>query len=207
MDNSIIIGLASILILGVTAKWIAYRIKAPTILLLLLFGVVAGPITGFLNPNLLLGDLMYPLISILVSIVIFEGGMSLRISDLKDIGKEVRNLLIIGTPITYVLLIWGSWKILGFSPDMAIIFGSMMVLTGPTVILPLLRQVKLGRHLSLLIRWEGIMIEPVGVLLIVFSHQFILAKNTAATFGSVGLNVLIVLLIGAVLVLLVLPQF
>ena len=74
----------------------------------------------------------------------------------------------------------------------------MMVLTGPTVILPLLRQVKLGRHLSLLIRWEGIMIEPVGVLLIVFSHQFILAKNTAATFGSVGLNVLIVLLIGAV---------
>lgn len=198
MTHSVLIELASILVLGVSAQWLAWRFKAPSILILLLFGLIAGPITGFINPSLLLGDMMYPIVSILVSIVIFEGGLSLRIADLKDIGKEVRNLIGIGTPITYLLIIIGAYFILGFSKNLAIIFGAMMVMTGPTVILPLLRQVKLGKQLSALIRWEGILIEPVGVLLIVFSHQFVLTSIADASMTSVAVNVMKVILVGLV---------
>ncbi|MDA1353808.1 MAG: sodium:proton antiporter [bacterium] len=198
MTQSVMIELASILVLGTSAQWLAWRIKAPSILILLLFGIVAGPVTKLINPNLLLGDMLYPIVSILVSIVIFEGGLSLRIADLKNIGKEVRNLIGIGTPITYFLIILGSYFILGFSKNLAIIFGAMMVMTGPTVILPLLRQVKLGRHLSSLIRWEGILIEPVGVLLIVFSHQFVLITIADSSLISVAINVATVILVGGI---------
>ena len=108
---------------------------------------MAGPIGGFINPEYLLGDLFFPIISLLVSIIVFEGGLSLRIKDLKTIGVPVRNIVIFGTLMTFVIVSLASYFILGFNQQLAVMFGSMMVITGPTVIVPLLRHVNLKSNL------------------------------------------------------------
>src|SRR4051794_34566628 len=97
-------GLALILVLGITAQWIAWRLRIPSILLLLLFGFLAGSVSHLLNPDDLLKDLLLPLVSLFVALILFEGGMSLRIADLKQVGGTVRNLVTIGAVVTGLII-------------------------------------------------------------------------------------------------------
>ena len=181
MSQEVLIGLASILVLGISAQWVAWRLKVPSIIILLFSGFLAGPITGYLNPTKLLGDLLFPIVSLLVAIIVFEGGMSLRLTDLKEIGKDLRNIIIFGTLATFVVIAVSGVYILKLDTKIAILFGAMMVITGPTVIVPLLRHVQLSRYLGSLIRWEGILIAPVGTILIVLVYQFLFSP--AAAYG------------------------
>lgn len=104
MVETNIIGLASILILGIGAQWIAWKLKFPSIFFLLLFGFVAGPLTGFIDPDHLLGETLMPLISISVAIILFEGGLSLRIKELREIGKVVLLLITVGVLVTWAII-------------------------------------------------------------------------------------------------------
>ncbi len=99
MDQHLLIGLAGIVVLGISAQWLAWRLRLPSILLLLIFGFVAGPGTGFLDPNKLFGDLLLPLVSVSVAVILFEGGLTLRMAALREIGV-VRNLITIGLFVT-----------------------------------------------------------------------------------------------------------
>ncbi len=171
MNEHVLTGLCAILALGVTAQWIAWRIRLPSILLLLLFGFIAGPLTGFIRPDEILGDVLLPLVSISVAVILFEGGLSLRFSDLKGVGKTVRNLVSVGALVTWVVTALASVIIFGLQADLAILLGAVLIVSGPTVILPVLRHLRLKSTTASILRWEGIVIDPIGAVLAVLVFE------------------------------------
>ncbi len=174
-------GLVLVILLGIAAQWIAWRLRVPSILFLLTFGILAGPILGWIRPDTLLGDLLLPVVSIAVGVILFEGGLTLKLSELRHISRPLLGLLTIG-----VLVTWGgaalmaSW-ILGVSTSLAILVGAIVVVSGPTVVGPILLQVRPKARVASVARWEGIVIDPIGVLLAVIVFEIILARNTDAT--------------------------
>ena len=103
MTESLLIGVAGIVILGILAQWLAWMVRLPAILMLLLFGILAGPVTGFLNPDALFGNLLMPIVSLSVAIILLEGGLSLKITELRATRAVLRNLITIGALVTWVL--------------------------------------------------------------------------------------------------------
>lgn len=171
-------GLALILVLGIAAQWIAWRLRIPSILLLLLFGFLAGPVTHVLKPDELLGTLLLPLVSLFVALILFEGGMSLRIADLKQVGHTVRNLVTIGALVTGAIVTAAAHFTLGFDWALSTLLGSILLVTGPTVIGPLLRFVKPMGQAGPILRWEGIVIDPIGALVSVLVFEAIHGAGT-----------------------------
>lgn len=164
-------GLASILFLGIGAQWLAWRLGFPSILLLLVVGFVAGPLTGALDPDQLLGDALLPFVSLSVAAILLEGGLSLRLRDLRGVGGAVRNLIVIGASITFVLAALAAKLTLDVQNGTALLIGGVLVVTGPTVIVPLLRHVRPSGSVGSVVRWEGIVTDPFGAILAVLVFQ------------------------------------
>ena len=175
MGEHLLLGLVFVVLFGVGAQWLAWRTKLPAILLLLVAGIVVGPVTGLLDPDALMGDLLAPFVSISVGIILFEGGLSLKFSELKNIGGAVIKLVSIGVIITWLISAISAFYLFDMSPELAILLGAILVVTGPTVIIPLLRQVRPTGQVSSVLRWEGIMIDPIGALLTVLVFEVIIA--------------------------------
>lgn len=175
MSEHHLLGLASILIVGIGARWIAWRLHLPSILLLLICGIVAGPVTGFLDPDELFGELLLPIVSLSVGIILFEGGLSLSIRDLRAVGGVVRNLVTLGVLVTWVLTAAAVHWIIGLEWILAVLFGAILVVTGPTVIIPLLRHVRPSGQVRTIVKWEGILNDPIGALLAVLVFELVLA--------------------------------
>ncbi len=171
VNDSRVTSLALILALGIGAQWLAWRLKLPSILLLLLFGFLAGPVTQLLSPTRLLGDALPPLVSICVGLILFEGGMSLRVADLKQSGSVVWRLVSVGALVTGVVCAVAGRYIAGVSWPIASLLGALLVVTGPTVIGPLLRHVRPVGVVGPILRWEGIVIDPIGALLAVIVFE------------------------------------
>tara|TARA_Y100001935_G_scaffold251521_1_gene253714 strand:- start:298 stop:2106 length:1809 start_codon:yes stop_codon:yes gene_type:complete len=169
--DTLLISLALVPVLGILGQWIAWRTRLPSIIVLLFLGFLAGPILSILDTDLVFGDILYPLVSLLVSVIVFEGGLNLRIRDLKNIGASLFRLVFIAPLITITLMYLATHYILGVSSELSIMFSALMVITGPTVIIPLLRHIKVSPKISSLIRWEGILIAPIGTFLIVLVYQ------------------------------------
>ncbi|MEZ5351843.1 MAG: sodium:proton antiporter [Bryobacteraceae bacterium] len=170
-----LIGLTAIVTLGFTARWIAWRLKFPAILLLLLFGLAAGPATGLLHPDELFGALLLPAVSISVALILFEGGLGLRFRDLRETAA-VRNLVTIGALLTWLLATGLAMAILGMHWKLALLLGAILTVTGPTVVLPLLQHVRPKGQVATVARWEGILIDPIGALLAVLAYEAIAAN-------------------------------
>jgi len=113
LEEHYVVGLGAILVIGMAAHWLAWRLHLPSILLLLVAGLVAGPVTGLLDPDELFGNVLTPMVSIAVGVILFEGGLSLRIRDLREIGSVVRNLVTVGVFVTWVLATAAGWLVLG----------------------------------------------------------------------------------------------
>lgn len=156
MSEYIAVGLASVLALGISAQWLAWRTKLPAILLLLGFGIIAGPVTGLLDPDKLMGDLLSPFVSISVAIILFEGGLSLKMSEFRKIGGTVIKLITIGVIVTWTLASLAALYILDLGLELSVLFGAILIVTGPTVIVPLLRQVRPTETAGSVVKWEGI---------------------------------------------------
>ena len=137
-----LLGLASIIVIGIAAQWLSWRIRLPSIFLLLLAGFVAGAVTGWVNPDQLLGGALFPIVSLSVAIILFEGGLSLDVKELAKIGPVVRNLASVGVITTWVLATVLARFLLGFDWPLSVLLGAILVVTGPTVIIPLLRQIR-----------------------------------------------------------------
>jgi len=198
----ILTSLAGILVLGVGSQWIAGWLKIPSILLLLAVGIVAGPVTGFINPDQLLGDLVLPIVSLSVAIILFEGAMTLYVSELKQIGRPLFMLLTIGVAVTAALCASGAYFVLGFDLTKSILIGSILTVTGPTVVGPLLHHIRPLGKVGPLARWEGIIVDPIGAVLAVLAFGASRAMqradlNDAAWSGAVGF--VATFLVGAVL--------
>lgn len=189
MSESLLFGIASVFVLGIGAQWLAWRFKLPSILLLLLFGFIAGPGAGLLDPELLDGELLFPFVSLAVGIILFEGGLSLRLDELREAGKAIRNLITVGVLITWVLSAIGARYLVGFDWSLAIVIGALLTVTGPTVVIPLLRHVRPTGRVGTIAKWEGITIDPVGAILAVLVLETVLYLNEpASNAGSAFLH-------------------
>ena len=193
MHEQAIIALSTIGIVAIFCQWFAWWVKLPAIVFLLIAGIVLGPLTGTLDPEGLFGDLLFPMVSLSVAVILFEGSLTLKFEEIKDLQKVVRNILTVGVAITWVAIAIGTHYIVGFSWSLSILFGALMVVTGPTVIVPILRTVKPNATISNILRWEGIVIDPLGAILAVLVFEVILSiqlqghvslDHTALMFGQ-----------------------
>jgi len=180
LNHLILIGLAAIITIGILAQWVAWKFKLPSILLLLTFGIIAGPVTGLLQPDEFFGNLLFPVVSISVAIILFEGGLSLKFSELKTIGKIVRNLILVAIPVTWILISSAAYFILGLEFSYSVLLGAILVVTGPTVILPLLRQVRPKSNINSILKWEGIVNDPIGALIAILVFEALISTGFGA---------------------------
>lgn len=178
---------AGISLLAIIAQVAAWRLRLPAILFLLLAGIAVGPVFGILSPDALFGDLLFPLVSLSVAVILFEGSMTLRFSELQEMGKTVRNLVTIGALVTWFITSLATHYFVGFDLKLAFLFGAVVVVTGPTVIVPMLRTVRPNARISSVLRWEGIIIDPLGALLAVLAFDFYIASASSSAWATVAL--------------------
>lgn len=189
MVDNLLIGLVSIVVFGVGAQWIAWRTKLPAILLLLLSGLLAGPVLNVLDPDALMGELLGPFISVSVGIILFEGGLSLKFSELKEIGGAITRLVSIGVMVTLICASFSAYYLFGMGAELSILLGAILVVTGPTVIIPLLRQVRPTTQVSNLLKWEGIVIDPIGAMLAVLVFEVIFTSSFSEATGLAVISI------------------
>ena len=207
MDLDFLFYLAIIPALGLAAQWIAWRTNLPGILLLLLFGVALGT---YVKPDAYLAgltggdqragpELLFPLVSLSVAVIMFEGGLSLKLSELKEAGGAALRLCTIGALITWMGGTLAAHGCLSFSWEVSFLLGAILVVTGPTVIGPLLRQVRPSRRVAATLKWEGIVIDPIGAVLAVLVFEHAVLGAGEATLVSAIAMLMKTTLIGAVL--------
>jgi NhaP-type Na+/H+ or K+/H+ antiporter len=199
LSEYLLVGIAGILILGITAQWLAWRLRLPSILLLLIFGFVAGPVTGFIKPDELLDDLLFPIVSLSVALILFEGGLNLKVVDLRQTGHVVRNLVTVGVLFTWLASATAAYFILDFALPLALLFGAILVVTGPTVIIPLLRHIRPAKQVDSIAKWEGIVNDPIGAILAVLVFEAIVVSGLQETVATIIISLLQTILIGFIL--------
>ena len=189
-ETDILIGLSTIVVFGVVAQVIANKLKLPGVLVLLVAGFIAGPATGLLNPDELFGDLLFPGISLAVGLLLFDGGLQLRVREIEGFDGVVFKLVTIGVVVTWLV---GS-IIIGLVTDLdgriAFLAGSVLIVSGPTVVIPILRRIMPDPPSGEILEWEGILIDPIGAMIGVVMLGVVLDGNSAAgAAGAVGLTV------------------
>ncbi|MFN4258281.1 MAG: cation:proton antiporter [Gemmataceae bacterium] len=217
-NEHVLTSLLSIVVLGISAQWMAWRLRIPSILLLLIFGFLAGPgatliptdswlgrvIAPFhIDPDNLFGDgqgkdyLLLPLVSLGVAVILFEGGMSLKFSELPHLGHVVTKLVTVGVLITWLASACAAWLLIdGMTPRVALLLGALLVVSGPTVVGPMLQQMRLIGRTGPILKWEGIVIDPIGVLLGLVVYYVVVASQAMTAVEEVALAVLKTFLIG-----------
>lgn len=198
MVEHTLVSLSVVIILGIAAQWLGWRLRIPSILMLLVFGVLAGPVFGWINPGKLLGPLLYPVVSLAVAMILFEGGLSLSVKEFRAIGGVTAWLVTLGAAITWLIIAPAAHWILGLPWSLAILLGAVLVVTGPTVIGPMLRFIRPTGRTGPILKWEGIVIDPIGAMLAVLVFQVILESGTQPEL-VVATTVLKTIVVGALL--------
>ncbi len=201
------IELAGIIILGILAQWFAWKFKIPAILPLILIGLLVGPIaaaylsedgTKWIEPiwngekGLFPGDNLYYFVSLAISIILFEGGLTLKRNEIKNVGPVITKLITLGSAITFFGAGIVAHFTFGLGWDLSFLFSGLIIVTGPTVITPILRNIPLKRDVSTVLKWEGILIDPIGALVAVLVFEFIsvggeggFTKTALIEFGKI----------------------
>lgn len=179
MDTALL--LSGVVGLGIAAQWLAWYLKQPSILFLLLIGIIVGPILGIFDPDLVLGELMFPFISLGVAIILFEGSLTLEFDEIKQHGTVVQMLVSVGVVITIAIVALSTYLLFDIDPLIALLFGALVCVTGPTVIMPLLRSVRPNKTISNILKWEGIIIDPIGAIAVVLIYEYIISGGEASS--------------------------
>ena len=188
MDNNILLSIASIGVLGIACQWFAWWVRIPSILFLLTVGIIVGPVLNLINPDALFGNLLFPFISLSVAVILFEGSLTLKFEDIRGHGKTVSNLVSTGALITWLIIGYSTYHLLNLPIELAFLFGAIVVVTGPTVIIPMLRIVRPNTKVANVLRWEGIVIDPLGALLAVLVFDFIISGQQNNALGMIFLT-------------------
>jgi NhaP-type Na+/H+ or K+/H+ antiporter len=179
--------LAGIIILGILAQWVAWKFKIPAILPLILIGLLVGPFatlftndgTKLIQPiwngkeGLFPGESLFYFVSLAISIILFEGGLTLRRSEILNVGSVIIKLITIAVIVTFFGAGLAAHFIFDLSWPISFLFSSLIIVTGPTVITPILRNIPLKKDVSAVLKWEGILIDPIGALVAVLVFEFI----------------------------------
>ncbi len=191
------IELASILVLGIFAQWVSWKVKLPAIFPLILIGLVVGPLASsdllfgykLIDPDRIFeGNMLSYFVSLSVGIILFEGGLTLRLKEVRQVASTVRNLVTIGPIISLVGGGLAAHYIAGLDLRIALLFGSLIIVTGPTVIGPILRNVQARRDVATVLKWESIVIDPIGALVAVLMYEFIISGNAGSQFTQQALS-------------------
>ncbi|MGV6820685.1 MAG: cation:proton antiporter [Parvularcula sp.] len=175
--ENLLLSIALIGLLGIGAQWLAWRFNLPAIVLMAAAGLIVGPGLGVLHPEQTFGDFYQPMISLAVAIILFEGGLQLKFSELRGLNRGIGQLVILGAPLAWFLGTLAGHYVAGLSWHTALLFAGIMIVTGPTVIMPLLRQAKLSTRPAALLKWEGIINDPIGALAAVIVFEFVRAQT------------------------------
>ena len=171
--------LASLVILGILAQWLAWKIKTPAILPLILIGLLVGPISTLISEDgtkwvepiwngsegLFPGESLFYFVSLAISVILFEGGLTLKRSEVGNIGPVILKLISVGSVVTFLGAGLAAHFIFDLSWQISFLFSALIIVTGPTVISPILRNIPLKSHVSSILKWEGILIDPIGALI------------------------------------------
>ena len=201
--------LAGIIILGILAQWVAWKFKIPAILPLILIGLLVGPIAAeFINDDgskwiepiwngkkgLFPGEGLFYFVSLAISIILFEGGLTLKRSEIRTVGPVITKLITVGAAVTFFGAAVLAHYLFDLSWDLCFLFSGLIIVTGPTVITPILRNIPLKRDVSTVLKWEGILIDPIGALVAVLVFEFIFVggevgftKTALIEFGKIVL--------------------
>ena len=198
MLDSILFQIVAIIALGILSQWLAWRYRLPAVVVMSLVGLIVGPFLGLFNPQESFGDIYNPIISLAVAIVLFEGSLSLDIREIKDSRKPIFRISTLGSFISWIAGSFAAHYLAGISLDVAFIIGGIFIVTGPTVIVPLLRQAKLKERPATILKWEGLVVDPFGALVALFALQVVLWMNDSITGNSLllflGASILSVIL-------------
>ncbi len=192
--------LASIIILGILAQWLAWRIRVPAILPLILIGLLVGPLSTYvtedgmklLNPiynettgrGLFPGEYLFYFVSLAIGVILFEGGLTLKRREISGVGPVIVKLITVGPLVTLIGAGLADHFIMGLSWPISFLFAALIIVTGPTVIAPILQNIPLNRNVSTVLKWEGILIDPVGALVAVLVFEFIQSAEGGIAFTS-----------------------
>ncbi len=190
MHHETMNGIVILIALGAGSLWIAWRLRVPSILVLLAVGFVAGPVTGLFRPDEVLGSLTFPFVSLAAAVVLFEGGLTASWEEMRGVATPVRRLILIGIPTTWATLAAAAHFILGLSIELALLLGAILVVTGPTVIGPLLRHARPRGSVGSILKLEGIINDPIGAILAVLVFQGIKAEKVERAFSVVSVGIL-----------------
>lgn len=199
MHHETMNGIVILIALGAGSLWLAWRLRIPSILVLLAVGFVAGPLTGLFRPDQVLGSLTFPFVSLAAAVVLFEGGLSASWEEIRGVAKPVRRLIFIGIPVTWGVLSTAAYHLLGLSIELSLLLGAILVVTGPTVIGPLLRHARPRGSVGSVLKLEGIINDPIGAILAVLVFQGIRAEQVEHAFSVVSIGVLKAALISGLL--------
>ena len=199
--------LAGIIILGILAQWVAWKFKIPAILPLILIGLFVGPVaaeflsedgTKWIEPvwngekGLFPGDGLYYFVSLAISIILFEGGLTLKRNEIKTVGPVITKLITLGAAVTFFGGGLAAHYVFDLSWELSFLFSGLIIVTGPTVITPILRNIPLKKDVSAVLKWEGILIDPIGALVAVLVFEFIsvgegggFTKTAVIEFGKI----------------------
>ncbi len=191
MEKTLVLTLSAIVGLGIACQWLAWRLRVPAILPLLVTGFLVGPVTGLLHPQELLGELFFPVISLSVAVILFEGSLTLEFREVRRLRRTVRRLVSLGALVTWVGGAVAARWLFGMGWALAFLFGALIVVTGPTVIGPLLRNVRPTSQVASVLKWESILIDPIGALLAVVMFDIMVAEGP---FGDFRLQALMTFL-------------
>jgi NhaP-type Na+/H+ or K+/H+ antiporter len=189
-SSQILIGLGLTVVLAVACQVTASRFRLPAIVLLLPVGFAVGNVLHELNPENTLGTAFGPLVGLAVALILFDGGLDLRFRDLEgDHQRVVRRLLYLGVPITWAGAWLLAWPLLDLPRTTAVMLGAILIVSGPTVVAPLLVTARPGRRVSLILQWESITIDPIGAIIGAVTFQLIL-NHVAFGHGEAALSFL-----------------
>jgi NhaP-type Na+/H+ or K+/H+ antiporter len=186
-----------ILCAGLASQWLAWRLGLPSIVVLVAAGLAMGPGTGLIHLTLP-GDTLAEFIGLGVAVILFEGGMDLKLAEFRRAASGVRRLTVAGPPVAWLLGSTAAHYVAGLSWPVSLVLGAVLVVTGPTVIGPLMRQARLNKDSATLLKWEGIVNDPLGVLLAVLTFQYFAAGggNLSGTLGHLVAALLAAVLLG-----------
>ncbi|MEM9835501.1 MAG: sodium:proton antiporter [Bacteroidota bacterium] len=209
--------LAGIIVLGIFAQWLAWRIKVPAILPLILIGLAVGPLSllipgaehKLISPifeggpdghGLFPGRSLFYFVSLSIGIILFEGGLTLKLKEVQEVGPAILRLISVGSLVTFVGAGLAAHWIMGLSWSISLLFAGLIIVTGPTVIAPILQNVPINRNVAAVLKWEGILIDPIGALVAVLVFEFIRSAETGMAYTSQAfLTFLEIVLVGGTL--------
>lgn len=206
VQQQLMIELAGIIVLGILAQWVAWKFKLPAILPLILIGLFVGPIATLLTSSgnswiqpiwdgkrgLFPGENLYNFVSLAIGIILFEGGLTLKRGEVSKVGPVIGKLISVGAAVTFFGGALAAHYVFGLNWRISFLFSSLIIVTGPTVISPILRNIPLKKDVSAVLKWEGILIDPIGALVAVLLFEFIsiggdagYSKQALIEFGKI----------------------